>query len=363
MTIHIFNPEHDIALAFNRKHLTMPHAAQELRMNMGWIPAIWASDVDVVLVDDISFAIKASSRFKDTIADVLFVERADLPDLMRGIKDVEIQPWGWDLTLRTQLSEAGVAPDHLPTDRQLQEIRHYSSRVQTVSMLKKLRSGIEEDTCGMSMFLTSEEMLADLLQKKEKLVLKAPWSSSGRGIRYVDGDISPSLAGWYKRILEVQGGIMVEPYYRKVKDFGMEFVLDGDGNASYLGLSLFATINNAYVGNLLATEEEKEKIISKYIPLTLLHEVRNRICAEMPRLVGNCYAGPFGIDMMIVAKEDANGYLLHPCVEINLRRTMGHVSLAVKHEPTAPNQLMMINHGVNYVLKISNIDNNYVLTL
>jgi hypothetical protein len=41
------------------------------------------------------------------------------------------------------------------------------------------------------------------------------------------------------------------------------------------------------------------------------------------------YQGPFGIDMMVVSTADKDGFLLHPCVEINLRRTMGHVALAI----------------------------------
>ena len=53
------------------------------------------------------------------------------------------------------------------------------------------------------------------------------------------------------------------------------------------------------------------------------------------------YQGPFGIDMMIVnspcnatfsKREFSNlnsHLLLHPCVELNLRRTMGHVALSL----------------------------------
>lgn len=40
-------------------------------------------------------------------------------------------------------------------------------------------------------------------------------------------------------------------------------------------------------------------------------------------------SGPFGVDMMVVARPEADGFLLHPCVEINLRRTMGHVALTI----------------------------------
>lgn len=41
----------------------------------------------------------------------------------------------------------------------------------------------------------------------------------------------------------------------------------------------------------------------------------------------NVYAGPLGIDMMVVRQDDT--LLLHPCVEMNLRATMGHVALLV----------------------------------
>ena len=41
------------------------------------------------------------------------------------------------------------------------------------------------------------------------------------------------------------------------------------------------------------------------------------------------YQGPLGVDMMIVAGAEGQGFLLHPCVEINLRRTMGHVALSI----------------------------------
>ena len=363
MILHIFNPEHDIALAYNRKHLTMPHAAQELRMNLGWIPAIWASDGDVVLVDDVKYALKASSRFKDIISDVLFVESADLKGLLAGCSIIDIQPWGWDLTIRTQLNEAGVSSEQLPSDLQIQRIRNLSSRALTTKVLKILRKGLDCDTCGESLLVTSEEALSKLLITGNKYVLKAPWSSSGRGIRYTEGGMQPSLVGWYKRTLAIQGGLMVEPYYRKVKDFGMEFLSQADGSVRYAGLSLFSTVNNAYVGNLLMSEQEKEEMISRYISLSLLNEIRNRVVSSFPQIIGDCYVGPFGIDMMIVAKESGEGFLLHPCVEINLRRTMGHVALSIPHDDATPNQLISICHDVNYKLKINNIENNYVLTL
>ena len=48
----------------------------------------------------------------------------------------------------------------------------------------------------------------------------------------------------------------------------------------------------------------------------------------MSVMLHNKYYGPFGIDMMIVESDNpACPYLLHPCVEINLRPTMGYAAL------------------------------------
>jgi hypothetical protein len=140
---------------------------------------------------------------------------------------------------------------------------------------------------------------------------------------------------------------MVEPYYSKVKDFGMEFESDGKGHIAYLGLSLFHTANGAYTGNILATESTKKEMISRYIPETLLDKVQQKICMELGEIYKGRYQGPFGIDMM-VTKEG-----FHPCVEINLRRTMGHVALAIS--PT--------DDDIRGVMRVIYDDNHYKLKI
>lgn len=139
--------------------------------------------------------------------------------------------------------------------------------------------------------------------------------------------MSEQAKGWIHSVISRQGSILVEPKYNKVKDFGMEFTSDKDG-VHYVGLSLFHTKNGAYTGNLLATEQAKRDMLGRYVPVELLDEVRDRIIRDVD--LGS-YTGPFGIDMMVVApSSDASSQLsVHPCVEINLRRTMGHVALVL----------------------------------
>ena len=152
---------------------------------------------------------------------------------------------------------------------------------------------------------------------------------------------------WVTNILKSQGSIMAEPYYNKVKDFGMEFMADENGSIHYLGLSLFHTVNGAYEGNVLATESVKQEMISRYVPACMLDSVKHKITEHL-RLDG--YVGPFGIDMM-VTKEG-----FHPCVEINLRRTMGHVALAISPTDDDIRGVMrVIYDGNHYKLKINKL--------
>ena len=64
--------------------------------------------------------------------------------------------------------------------------------------------------------------------------------------------------------------------------------------------------------------------------------------------------------MMVAVRDGGCGFMLHPCVEINVRRTMGHVANSFDVPPTEPARLMHIVHGVNYRLKFDSMENNFV---
>lgn len=167
--------------------------------------------------------------------------------------------------------------------------------------------------------------------------------------------------GWLRNVMAVQGSVMVEPYYNKVKDFGMEFLSDGNGKVSYLGLSLFHTANGAYLGNVLATETVKREMISRYLSMDLLDGIQSKVCRELGDVLNGKYRGPFGVDMMVCTSTGQNdnreitnsNCLLHPCVEINLRRTMGHVALALTPK----------DDDIRRVMRIVYTEDNYKLTI
>lgn len=338
MTIRIFNPEHDIALASNMERFTAPHAGRQLRSDLCYLPALWADEGDVVIVDDIDFAESAYRKLKaERKPAVEFCTMEQIAHVLSSSSATPgIDPWGWDLAIRFQLLNAGVPETALPSKEAIQELRRLSGRQCTTEILENVRLDIESVTCGKSTYIADYLLFSDMLQDDIGLVVKAPWSSSGRGVRYfLKGEQTENALNWVKNTIRLQGGVMVEPLYNKVKDFGMEFYRDSCGKVHYLGLSLFQTQNGAYTGNILATEVVKRDMISKYVDLTLLDDVTSRLESQLTVLfstlplestISNIH---FGVDMMIVAKENGDGFLLHPCVEINLRRTMGHVALAL----------------------------------
>lgn len=346
MKLLVFNPEHDLALAANLSNFTAPHAGRQLRADLGFVPAIWAAADDFVLVENVEDAERRFLRLTRRPFGRFIAK-----DLLCKLQFSAVDVWGWDLAIRAYLLRWGVEAVVMPTVTQIDAIRQLSHRRHAMQLLESLQM---PGTIGCASETDQMEMIADRLHRGEHLVVKAPWSSSGRGVRFMEGDMNIYDKGWVRHVIEKQGSVMVEPYYNKVKDFGMEFVSDGKGLVSYVGLSLFQTSNGAYTGNILASEDEKEHMISRYISVDLLKAIRQKICTLMGVLLKDRYAGAFGIDMMVVRRDDGDGFLLHPCVEINLRRTMGHVAISLTEHCSGLPKLMRIEYNSNvYKIRIT----------
>jgi len=346
MKLLVFNPEHDLALAANLSNFTAPHAGRQLRADLGFVPAIWAAADDFVLVENVEDAERRFLRLTRRPFGRFIAK-----DLLCKLQFSAVDVWGWDLAIRAYLLRWGVEAVVMPTVTQIDAIRQLSHRRHAMQLLESLQM---PGTIGCASETDQMDIIADRLHRGEHLVVKAPWSSSGRGVRFMEGDMNIYDKGWVRHVIEKQGSVMVEPYYNKVKDFGMEFVSDGKGLVSYVGLSLFQTSNGAYTGNILASEDEKEHMISHYISVDLLKAIRQKICTLMGVLLKDRYAGAFGIDMMVVRRDDGDGFLLHPCVEINLRRTMGHVAISLTEHCSGLPKLMRIEYNSNvYKIRIT----------
>ena len=305
----IFNPEHDIVLALDAgAGFTPPKAARRLRQDLSHLPSLWGASE-------------------------------------------EPSVWGWDAAVVAELLKRGVPRDRMPSDEQLREIRRLSNRSLAVEMLSRLRT--LPGTIGTSAVCHTRDEVEQFAREHGSTIIKAPWSSSGRGVK----PFTVHSAQFIDSTIAKQGSIIAEAECQRVMDFALEYEATPEGRVEYRGLSLFTTVNGAYKGNLLLPEEEKLAILAEHVDIELLRQVSLLIKQFLaPRLKG-IYFGPLGVDMMVCKplepastserlnsllracspehllerknQREARLELLNPCIEINLRRTMGHVALAL----------------------------------
>ena len=348
MKLHIFNPEHDLALAANQSNYTAPHAGRQLRNDLSFIPALWADKGDFVLVDDIDSAYdKVRHLGAELVGKVEFITKLQLEKVFQGSFLIDsVHPWGWDKAIVSELKRMGCPEIMLPTDETLEGLRCVSGRKWAASHLQK-----------NVRWADNSMMLSEYVKEMGRIVVKAPWSCSGRGVRYFsqeaweDAHERNAMLKWADHVISKQGCVTVEPYYNKVKDFGMEFEMI-DGVVEYRGLSLFQTVKNAYTGNLLVSEEEKLDVLKKYTSVDALNEARQMVIDTMQPILKDLYHGPFGVDMMICSNEKQELFV-NSCIELNLRRTMGHVALALGEMKRMQQHLMRVDFdGNRYHLNI-----------
>lgn len=305
--LYLFNPDNDMALASGSPYYMPPSSAKKMAADLATLPAWYAAPGSSVWVSD--------------IRQVEWIRKGgDLPLEVEGVTEMpvgcdELIPWGWNPSLLHRLGENFAASVDVGV------IRSLSSRKTAVDLLPELRM---EGTVGESFWLTSVDDVCTFAEKHAKVLLKAPWSGSGKGIQPICGRPNDNLKGWARRIIASQGGVVGEPFYNKVKDFAMEFHV-GDEGVKMVGYSLFeADARGIYKENLLVSDEAIEFRLMEYVPLMLLKRIGQWLQARLQELLGDVYRGYLGVDMMIV--QDGGSYAVHPCVEVNLRMNMGVVS-------------------------------------
>lgn len=287
MRLLVFNPENDMALADGQSGYTAPEAIERFSRSQWTLPRLWAEKGDLV-----------------------WDWKQDLTD-----KNItEVVPWGWSKALVHRLLKAGVRRDVMPSDAWLDGLRTLSSRVFTSSLQRAL--GLDVAVC------TSWEDVVRFEQSVGSCVMKAPWSSSGKGLMMASG---ANARGWMQNTVAREGAVVCERWMDKVQDFALEFTLEIDGSVRYEGLSVFRTSRiGRYLAHDVVSQEEQRAILAQWVSEEELFRWRtwwqNRLQESDIRAFG--YTGPMGVDMLV----DKNGSV-NPCVELNWRMTMGHVTL------------------------------------
>lgn len=306
MTLYIFNPEHDYALANNEPHFVPPASA-------------------------VKFAHDCAPFLRHIVPDdgVIYLPYSDAEPFLslRGNKlttlpgsVTRLQPWGWDPLVLRQCKE--LLGDNCPADNdKLSNIRKLAHRRKTIEAHRFLQQEMPDLTLPEpAQELFSVEEMRQYVEEHHDVIFKSPYSGNGRGHLYAHGECSPTLLRQGGGVIRRQGSIMAEPLHEVVQDFAMEFKCDS-GEAAFSGYSLFSTRHYGYAGNRLMSDEAIERTLSRWIQQPVLHRLQNALTKYIEQHIAPQYDGYLGVDMFIYLQQQK--YKLNPMVEMNLRMTMG----------------------------------------
>ncbi|MDE6548506.1 MAG: hypothetical protein K2L22_05875 [Muribaculaceae bacterium] len=312
MKLLLFNPETEYALASGASFYTPPARVEKLRFDMQLLPEAWAEPEDIILVDDVTHL---KSQFK-------LVQWDYLGDLMGEHPDLIIEPWGWNQALVRKMLDHGVPADRLPDSKVISRIRELAHRRTTVQLASLWNEKVEGCfQTDLPVELTSIESCMDFYRENPGCWLKAPWSSSGRGVINTSADMTPELVEqWCRGIIRRQGSVMGETGADRVADYATEWRMQ-HGKVEYLGLSSFSTSNRGkYISNNSMNQASMRAKFDSQSKLDIATVISIQKMILEHVLTG--YEGLFGVDMIV-----EGGGKLRPFVEVNLRRTMGMIHI------------------------------------
>ena len=340
MKLYLFNPDSDLALANNETNYIAPVSARRMAQDLALLPVWYADPYNAVLAPSAYNADFLKQMRELFPLQVQLATEPELPDYA----EAEVLPWGWNPSIRKYLLRGGVSEDWFPATQLLGEYRLLSSRLQAVAVTQHITSRYPEYTCGEHHLIENMEDCERVVNTMHTCLLKVPWSGSGKGLNWCLYGLTKPISNWCGRVLKEQGCLTAEPIYNKVKDFAVEFYSDGQGRVTFAGYSLFSTNERgAYIGNLLASDSRIEEIITQNFPVDELMLIRETLRTELTAIYGSTYVGYLGVDMMICRQENGREYVIHPCVEINMRMNMGVVARLFYDNYVAPGRMGYFN--------------------
>ena len=330
MDLYYFNPDNEMAIAHGGVGYTPPANIARMARELGYLPAYLAEREDCILVDKMP-----GVQFLNERRELLGMEsRVLVREEALGMHFNALRPWGWSPRIHGMLREIpvneGGREEWTPGKRELY------ARVTARSILERLCNDLY---LPPAILPRVEDSVAGVvsLARRHPIVVKAPWSSSGKGLLMIGpGEVGNKEREWLSGVLLEQGYVTVERKLDKVCDFALEFWIAGPDDTRYLGLSRFFTNEKGqYRGNYIGPGARVEQEITRHVGESLFQASRTTVTRALQESFGGYYRGPLGVDMMLY--RDGKGTCrVHPCVEINLRYNMGIIALYLSARYLSP---------------------------
>lgn len=330
--LHYFNPGHETAV-LNASPFYMPPVNQvRMRRELAYLPAWYADGDDWVWTEDPlpdDFSCMLEQNF-GKMPGVIY--SGNTSEAFPASVEMEVDLWGiTPRAIRFFEEIAGAFGLNLRIPTWNPAYTHLCSRMISRDCLEYLIPLIPEIQPDIvPCFFEDEKLLEASLDRKVRYVVKSPFSSSGRGLLWLpEGECSQSARQILHGMIKKQSTVSVEKALDKKVDFSLQFFSDGRGNISYQGISLFHTNDKGgYEGTHLLSHKKIREYMEHFIDFCVLDTVKQHLGDFLKIHTSSIYRGNIGVDMMIY--EDQGNFYLHPCVEINMRTTMGLLALRLQ---------------------------------
>ncbi len=349
--VYIFNPQNDLALATGGINYVAPPFAMQMATDLAILPA-YIAEPGSLLITDSDHDAQWLEQLNATMGfDVHAVKRNEL----RYLNDYCVMPWGWCLDLRRRLLKWGASSDSMPSKDEIYYLRGLSHRRISVLIHLRLQEILGRKLCPAPVELATPELVLAFVKKHKQCFVKTPWSSSGRGIYHTTDGPTPELEQWCRGALKRQGSVLCEEALDKMMDLGVEFYSD-NGKAEVRGYSVFETDSHSqYSYGIVASKKELKSRITKLYPK--FDEVVAAVTQVLDELVAPHYNGWLGVDMLLfnnvqsstkykvgsrksvsssITAQSLENVGIDPCVELNLRPTMGAITSVLGNKLLAP---------------------------
>lgn len=315
MNIYYFNPDNDLALASGVEHYTPTPMAEQLRLDLQLLPCWIASPGDYVLCD--------SHKWQSWVDAHGFGVRLITKEELSNVHEATFRPWGWNPAMRWRLARWGTDERLLPSKSHIMLLRKLAHRRTTIAIHNRISEITGKVFCSIPVELDNMDRISDFAHRYPGCYAKEPWSGSGRGIYRA---LNPQGRDFIQRCqgaLTRQGSMLCEVPFERTLDFAIEME-SSNQHTSIIGYSIFKSdFHLQYKYGIVKPEMELRDIITMQYPD--YHIVEDAIIKVINELISPHYNGFLGVDMLLFRNSDGT-IGINPCVELNLRTTMGTVT-------------------------------------
>ena len=329
-TIFHFNPTCEIAIANGSPYYVPPALLREFESDLATLMAVLASRNDLVVCSEIPSAKTIAEWSKWGLTEGEFVTFDKLKELAKNDDSgpFSLKSWG---NSPAEANTFKFLPGGLPWRDNFKLLFERKTSVDFLNrFLQRQDLPTAIDQSMTQLIVTEEAEIEILLKQHAPIVLKAPLSSSGRGLLVLrKHELNNANRQWIKGNLEQQDYLVASSWLNKKLDFSLQFNVDEDGRISFLGYSIFMTNSNGqYAGHYLNFKNQNQLPIDE----RTVNLIGEKLSEELDKSAfPKIHRGIIGIDSLIYLTGE-NELKIHPCIEINPRYTMGYLSQKIEQK-------------------------------